>query len=77
MQAASSALRDSRRDRSGYTATAQLDSKEDEKAKTGAKFLSKMRQDVYMDSELDLAERMNRQKHYQDRKEIRRDINEN
>lgn len=53
------ALSEQRRDRSGYTAASQATSSADQE-KTGAKFLSKMRQDVYMDSEMNLEERMNR-----------------
>ena len=63
MQAASSALRDHRRDRSGYTAAAKQSDSSNPASKDGAKFLSQMRQDVYMDSEMNLEDRINRQKH--------------
>ena len=75
MQAASMALRDQRKERSGYSAIISKDQEEARKERSGAKFINQMRQDVYMDSEMRLEDRISRQKHYQDRKEMRKDIN--
>ena len=83
MQAASQALKEERQQRSGYTAAAEAESAQKSEVsnakgdKNGAKFLKNIRQDVYMDSEMGLEERLNRQKHYHDRKELRKDINDN
>ena len=64
MQAASLALQDQRKDRSGYTAANATPSEADQKLKEskqgGAHFISKVRQEVYMDSDMNLEERMNR-----------------
>ena len=41
------------------------------------KFLKDMRTNIYMESEMNLEDRINRQKHYRDHKELRRDMYDN
>ena len=78
MKASSQALRESRRDRTGYTeAQAKEEKAETPSQATGGKFLKEMRTNVYMESEMNLEDRINRQKHYRDRKELRKDLNDN
>jgi len=74
MQAASMALTDLRKDRSGYNKNNEQIEDVD---KNGAKFLKSIRKEVYMDSSMQLEDRINRQKHYHDRRGVRRDINDN
>jgi len=59
MQAASQALQDQRRDRSGYTAAEAIPDKL-EGAGGGGKFLKDIRAHIYMDSEMNLEDRINR-----------------
>ena len=78
MKAASSALRESRRDRTGYTEDQAKEKGNvvEAKATAGGKFLKEMRTNVYMESEMNLEDRINRQKHYRDRKGLRKDLND-
>lgn len=84
MQAASHALQEQRKERSGYNAASERAGSEygitpsngaqKTQSGVGAVFLKQMRQEIYMDSEMNLEERMNRQRHYRDRKELRKDV---
>lgn len=70
MQACAQALTEERRDRTGYNRTVEEAAEVQPKE---AKFFKKMQKDVYLESNMTLEDRMNRNKHYRDRKTMRDD----
>ena len=60
------ALTEERRDRTGSNKSQAVE-EDAEPERKEAKFFKKMQQDVYLDSNMTLEDRMNRTRHYRDR----------
>ena len=70
MQACAQALTKERRDRTGYNGN---DEETKDSEPKNAKFMKNMQKAAYLESDMTLEDRMNRQKHYRDRNAMRDD----
>ena len=70
MQASALALNEERRDRSGYNVESHTNTESQRKE---PKFFKEMQKKAYLESDMTLEDRMNRNKHYRDRRMLRED----